>query len=167
MKFSRILAISFLLLGLVVATGCSKDLGYRKLTGTVTMDGQPLAGASLTFYPSAGAGEGGSGLTGADGKYDVTAGSSPEGGLGLMPGTYKVTIVKFEEQVDEDNEAYKNGEITYDELQERKAKKGAYAKSAKPKLLTPGKYSSTYQTPLTVTVTEDPAANVFDFNLDE
>ena len=166
MKFSKILAVSFLLLGLVISTGCSKDLGYRKLTGTVTMDGQPLEGASLTFYAEGG-GEGGSGMTGADGKYDVTAGNSPEGGLGLKPGTYKVTIVKMEQIVDEDEEAQKRGEITYDELQKRKAKKGAYAKSAKPNRLTPAKYASTFDTPLSVTVSDDPAANVFDFNLDE
>ena len=166
MKFSKILAVSFLLLGLVISTGCSKDLGYRKLTGTVTMDGQPLEGASLTFYAECG-GEGGSGMTGADGKYDVTAGNSPEGGLGLKPGTYKVTIVKMEQIVDEDEEALRKGEITYDELQKRKAKKGAYAKSSKPNRLTPAKYASTFDTPLSVTVSDDPAANVFDFNLDE
>ena len=167
MKLSKILAVSFLLLGLVISTGCTKDLGYRKLTGTVTMDGQPLAGATLTFYADGTGGEGGSGLTGADGKYEVTAGNSPEGGLGLKPGTYKVTIVKMEERVDEDEEAFNKGEITYDELQNRKAKKGAYAKTAKPNRLTPAKYASTFDTPLSVTVSDDPAANVFDFNLDE
>ena len=135
--------------------------------GTVTMDGQPLEGAMLMFYPQVSDGEGGGGKTDAQGKYEVTSSRAQEGGTGLLPGDYKVTVIKTEEIVDEDQQAFDKGEITYDELQERKAKKGAYAKSERPKQLTPAKFASMTNTPLTITVTNDPAQNVFDFNLDE
>lgn len=165
MRLLNALAAIAVVAGLLCATGCTKDSGYRKTTGTVTMGGQPLAGASITFYPDASDGEGGSGLTGADGKYEMTCSGAAEGGSGMKPGSYKVTIVKYEEANDEDQKAYEAGEITYEELQKRKGETTKATGSSKP--VTPTKFASTFDTPLTATVTEDPAQNVFDFNLDE
>ena len=85
----------------------------------------------------------------------------------MKPGVYSVTAMKNEEVKNPDDEAYEKGEITYDELQERKQKKGAYAKSSGGELLTPRKFLDPNLTPLKITVTNDPKANVFDFNLDE
>ena len=76
-----------------------------------------------------------------------------------------MTIAKYADVVDEDQQAYESGEITYDELQERKAAKGTYVKAEAAELLTPAQYSNTNATPLTVTVTDDPKQNVFDFDL--
>ncbi len=168
MKFAKILTIACLLVGVIGSTGCQKDLGYRKTTGTVTMDGQPVEGATVTFYSASTTGAGGgSARTDANGAFDATASDAPKAGLGLMPGEYTVTVVKSETVVDEDQAAFDAGEITYDELQDRKAQKGPYAKAEPAKLLTPEQYASSRTTPLKVTVSDDPKANVFDFNLDE
>ena len=118
------------------------------------------------FYPDGADGEAGSALTDESGVYAATSSGSRQGGTGLKPGTYKVTVVKKEEVVDPDEEAYSKGEITYDELQQRKAKKGAYAKDKQPEMLTPKQYSAITTTPLSITVTDDPKSNVFDFNLE-
>lgn len=163
MTFVKTSLVACLLVGLVCFAGCGSDDGHRKVTGTVTMDGTPVDGASLMFYAQDSTGEGGGGKTDASGKYSITAPSATKGGL--FPGTYKVTIAKYADVVDEDQQAYESGEITYDELQERKAAKGTYVKAEAAELLTPAQYSNTNATPLTVTVTDDPKQNVFDFDL--
>jgi type IV secretory pathway TrbL component len=166
MKTAKLIVVAAIVVSLSVLTGCSKDEGYRKTTGTVTMGGQPVAGASVMFYPDGADGEAGSALTDESGVYAATSSGSRQGGTGLKPGTYKVTVVKKEEVVDPDDEAFSKGEITYDELQQRKAKKGAYAKDKQPEMLTPKQYSGIATTPLSITVTDDPKSNVFDFNLE-
>ena len=42
----------------------------------------------------------------------------------------------------------------------------AYAKEKQPEMLTPKQYSAITTTPLSITVTDDPKSNVFDFNLE-
>lgn len=156
------------MLGVVCSVGCSgKDKDYRKVSVKVTMNGAPLEGATVMFYNQDATGDSGGGKTGADGSLVVTSSRASEGGTGLMPGEYKVTVIKFENTVDPDQEAYDKGEITYDELQNRKAKAGAYAKTAAPELLTPPQYQRADTTPLTATVTDSSKQNVFEFNLDE
>lgn len=164
-SFAKTSLIACLLVGIVCFSGCGADSPHRKVTGKVTMDGAPVDGASLMFYAQDSTGEGGGGKTDASGAYSITAPSATKGGL--LPGTYKVTIAKYSDVVDEDQQAYESGEITYDELQERKSAKGPYAKVKTGELLTPAQYSNTNATPLTVTVTDDPKQNVFDFDLTE
>ena len=165
MTFVKTSLVACLLVGFVCFAGCGADDGHRKVAGTVTMNGAPVEGASLMFYAQDSAGEGGGGRTDSTGKYSITAPSATKGGL--FPGTYKVTVAKYAAAVDEDQQAFDNGEITYDELQERKAARGTYAKAEAPELLTPAQYSNKNATPLTVTGTDDPKQNVFDFDLVE
>jgi hypothetical protein len=67
--------------------GASSDVA---VTGTVTLDGQPLTNALVTFYPEGKTpGLGGNGRTGADGKYTLTPNRK---GQGLAPGEYRVVI---------------------------------------------------------------------------
>ena len=146
--------------------GCGKDDGCRKVTGVVTVDGSPVEGATVTFYNQDSNGPGGSGVTDAAGAYVLTSSISTEGGRGVPPGNYKVTIVKREKVVDPDEEAFEKGEITYDELQERKAKRGTYAKVEIGASLIPDRYMNINTTDLTATVTDDPKANVLDWNLE-
>ena len=167
MKFSKLYLGALLVAAACALTGCGKDGQYKAVTGTVTMGGAPLEGCILTFFAQGADGEGGSGKTDASGVYTVTSARAQNGGTGLIPGDYKVTVMKNEEFVDEDQAAYDKGEISYDELQQRKAKKGAYAKSSGGELLTPKKFLDPQLTPLSVTVAKDPKQNVFDFNLDE
>lgn len=167
MRISKTIFCFFLALTVCAFVGCGKDSQYKKVTGTVTFNGAPLSDCFLTFFPQSPDGEGGSGKTDANGVYTVTSSSAQNGGTGLIPGEYKVVVMKNEEVIDENQAAFEKGEITYDELQQRKAKAGAYAKSAGGELITPKKFVDPALTPLTITVTTDAKANVFDFNLDE
>jgi hypothetical protein len=70
-------------------SGCGGAAGGVAVTGTVTLDEQPLADAVVTFYPEGEtAGLGGAARTGADGRYTLTAAR----GGGLPPGEYTVVI---------------------------------------------------------------------------
>jgi hypothetical protein len=83
------------LLLLAALTGCG-DPNQPKLVpvkGVVTLDGQPLSGAVVTFMPGATTpAGGGSGRTGKDGSYKLTF---LRGGTGVPSGEYKVVISKL------------------------------------------------------------------------
>jgi hypothetical protein len=80
-------SVAILTLGLV---GCGSGTGIA-VTGTVTLDGEVLPGALVTFRPAdqKTEGLGGAGTTGPDGKYTLRDARS---GGGLAPGQYKVSI---------------------------------------------------------------------------
>jgi hypothetical protein len=79
-----------LLCGLV---GCGGAAGRVEVTGTVTLDGRPLDGATVTFYPEGQTGGlGGSGRTGPDGRYTLT---DARGGTGVLPGEYRVVVSRL------------------------------------------------------------------------
>ncbi len=83
-------AVSLLLLTLA---GCgSKEGGHVAVTGTVTLGGEPLPGALVTFLPTDSTqGIGAEARTGPDGVYRLI---DRRGAAGTLPGTYKVTISK-------------------------------------------------------------------------
>ena len=84
-------SVGWLWAGLLLAgaAGCGGSSDRVAVTGTVTLDGDPLPGAVVTFHPDgATAGQGGSGRTGPDGTYTLTS----AGGAGVPPGAYKVVI---------------------------------------------------------------------------
>jgi len=59
----------------------------------VTLDGQPLVGANVTFMPvETTPGQGGTGTTDTAGKYEVT---HFRAGKGAEPGAYRVVISKL------------------------------------------------------------------------
>lgn len=62
------------------------------VSGKVTLNGQPLADASVTFVPTGTTrGDGGFGTTAADGRYELRY---LRGGAGVPAGTYRVVISK-------------------------------------------------------------------------
>jgi hypothetical protein len=84
---------------LCFAVGCSNsDVGL--VSGTVHLDGQPLEGAVITFYPvvegSGKANQGGAsyGRTDAEGKYELVYNRSEKG---AEIGQHKVVITTLEE----------------------------------------------------------------------
>lgn len=62
------------------------------VSGTVTMDGQPVANATLSFQLSD-ASRGAAGVTDDQGRYDLT---TFEPGDGAVPGEYLVAIMKYD-----------------------------------------------------------------------
>lgn len=78
---------------LVLAAGCGPGGPELPVNGIVIMDGVPLEGAAVTFYPEDKAGgTGGSARTGTDGKFVLLG---PKGQKGLAAGQYRVTVSKL------------------------------------------------------------------------
>src|SRR5437879_3692017 len=86
----RCALLSLLLSALVVTTvgrgGQSKAV---KVEGTVTLDGQPLPGATVSFMP-VGNGRAASGRTDANGNFRLSTFRTDDGAL---PGEYKVIVM--------------------------------------------------------------------------
>jgi hypothetical protein len=78
---------SLLLASLVLTAGCSGS-GTVKVKGIVTLDGQPLSGATVTFEP-VGQGHPAGGITAQDGVFRLTTYRT---GDGALPGEYRVTV---------------------------------------------------------------------------
>jgi hypothetical protein len=79
--------------GLVVLAGCQarSEVGTAPVSGTVTLDGQAVAGVAVAFRPKASGGRGAVGLTGAKGQFTLT---TLQSGDGALPGSYAVTLTK-------------------------------------------------------------------------
>src|SRR5207244_342422 len=77
----------------VVVAGCSR--WPSSLSGAVTLNGKPLAGATITLHPAerASGAQLVVGMTDADGRFVIT----PAAGKAIAPGTYKVTVSKRRE----------------------------------------------------------------------
>jgi hypothetical protein len=86
------LAVAGVVLG--AGSGCgTKASNFVKVSGVVTLDGAPLAGAKVTYYPSSGEAPA-LGITDGAGKFqlstfDMKTLKSAEGAL---PGDYRVTV---------------------------------------------------------------------------
>lgn len=86
-------------LGLVCVLGCLVCLGcgsggpeLGEVTGIVTMDGQPVANALVTFTPKEG-GRSSTGATDASGKYVLAFVDGP----GAMVGVHQVTVTTLQQ----------------------------------------------------------------------
>ena len=88
MRISCLLGIA--LVALVVLSGCSPNAAT--VTGTVTLDGQPLKTGDVSFHPAGGKGAVAYGKIDASGSYVVSTGDE----TGLAPGQYAVTVVATE-----------------------------------------------------------------------
>jgi len=76
-------------LGLLLLAGCSGSGGRRAISGTVTLDGAPLDGGSISFRPAPGNPANSAGATITNGAFRMTAAK------GLKPGEYLVTVQAF------------------------------------------------------------------------
>jgi hypothetical protein len=74
-------------LALFVA-GCGHNSSLPSVEGIVTLDGKPLAGATLVFIPSGTVGEGASGTSGSDGSFRLVTRNH----AGAKPGDYKILV---------------------------------------------------------------------------
>jgi len=82
------------LAALAFLVGCADkgaDVGTTAVTGTVTLDGQPVEGAGVSFSPKSADGRAAAGKTDASGRFSLTTVTS---GDGAMPGSYAVAVSK-------------------------------------------------------------------------
>jgi len=92
---SRLLTSSIFTLIFIWSTGCGSDKptqGLVTVSGNITIDGMPVEQAKVTFLPLLETkGNGGWATTNASGAYVL---KTPQGGLGVPEGQYKVTVSK-------------------------------------------------------------------------
>jgi hypothetical protein len=89
-RSGRVRLWMFLIVCSLSAAGCGKEHRTIKFKGTVTLDGKPLDGAVVSFFPLADDGRSAAGVSGTDGVFRVTT-FTP--GDGALPGEYRVTVV--------------------------------------------------------------------------
>jgi hypothetical protein len=143
-----------------LASGCgSKGPDRPKtfaVTGTVTLDGQPVSGASVTFAPS-GRGTPAIGTADASGRYALKSFGTQQG---AVPGQYSVGIAKYD-YGDTAGGSGGKGSAEMPANYDPNAPQGEGGKNTLP-----AKYESPATSGLAATVTEDASKNVFDFKLE-
>lgn len=135
--------------------GCGGDRGDRPdthpVSGVIKFKGTPVEGANVTFAPvNASDGAAAFGVTGTDGRYELT---TFESGDGAVAGDYQVTVKKIDQPA-----------AAQEESDDRTPDTGR--RPAAPKNLLPAKYAAAATSGLTAGVTED-GENTFDFDLQE
>jgi len=148
----RYLSLGALALALVLAfSGCSKK-SMNKVEGKVTLDGQPLDGATVIFEPASEDGRPASGLTGSDGVFHLTTYTT---GDGAVPGDYKVLIKKSDTSM---TEGMGTPDPSDPKAQQEAMKKFAEKQKTKPatnKPSVPFQYGDAAKTPLKCKVPPD------------
>ena len=98
----RLLANFEILLGLLLISGCVegepavvKPSEIVPISGTVKLDGQPLAGARVVFVTSTDKSYNAEGTTNESGVYELTVPIGSKFFAGAIPGIYKVYISRF------------------------------------------------------------------------
>src|SRR5262249_58322349 len=118
--------------------------------GIVTVNGQPLAGATVTFHPAEEGRRPASGRTDDDGTFELT---TFHPGDGALPGTYKITVSKaVEEPLAEDTQekGMAGKKIYFGAAKKPKKKKNPAAKTAASPV--PAIYPDSVKKPLSPTV---------------
>jgi hypothetical protein len=89
--FARVAPLAFVTcaaLALSADLRAEPDAAPVKVSGTVTFDGKPLDGATVTFHPEAKDGKKATGKTDANGNYTLKT----DGAEGAAPGKHRVLI---------------------------------------------------------------------------
>jgi len=156
MQYNKIFASIFVGLCVLILSGCNNpDSKYSMVEGTITYNGEAVAEATVSFQPVSPDGESASGVTDATGRFTLTSVGATTGGRGALPGEYRVTITKWEATPpDPDEEAYSQGQITYEQLQARlSARATRGSSSVTTRSLIPERYRTASGSGLTATVT--------------
>ena len=153
------LAVSISVTVGIVLTGCSNSsrLPTYPVTGTVTLQGKPVAGAAITFVPTGSEGEAASAITDSEGKYALTTWRA---GDGARPGEYRVKVSKQEQTTVDSSKMVRN--LSIEEEQK------IYVESKKPrppaKSLIPSKYQDDQTSGLIHKVEQKPTT--FDIKIE-
>lgn len=143
----------------IAQAGCSNSSRppTYPVTGTVTSQGKPVAGAVVTFVPTAEKGDAASAIADAEGKYALTTWAA---GDGARPGEYRVKVSAQEQQDVDSSKVVQN--LTIEEEQ----KIYVESKKAPPpaKRLIPGKFENEQTSGLVHTVEAKPTT--FDIKIE-
>jgi len=120
----------------LMLAGCSGNDGRVTVTGTVTLDGQPLSDGTITFVGSNGASAGVGSID--NGSFTISKTGNAEG---MDPGSYKVQVESWEVQPGEPQDD------------------GTFAEG---KTRIPEKYNKAADSGLTAEVTADGGSFTFD-----
>ena len=152
------LAVSFLVTVGIVLGGCSNSSRppTYPVTGTVTSQGKPVAGAAVTFVPAGEEGEAASAITDSQGKYALT---TWQAGDGARPGEYRVKVSKQEQQTVDPSKMVKN--LSIEEEQKIYVEKKTLPPP--PKSLIPSKYQDESTSGLSHTVPN--SSSTFDIEI--
>jgi hypothetical protein len=142
----------------IFLTGCSKSRPQTyPVTGTLTLQGKPVAGAAITFVPTGEEGEAASAITDSAGKYALTTWAA---GDGARPGEYRVKVSKQEQQTVDPAKMVKN--LSIEEEQK------IYVENKRPpppaKNLIPSKYQDDQTSGLVHKVEQKPTT--FDIKIE-
>jgi hypothetical protein len=156
----RDLMLGVLALALVAGAGCESKGKPVKVEGTVTLDGKPLSGASVTFNP-VGGGRPSVGTTDSSGHFQLTTFNT---GDGALPGDYKVTVRKDDgdSSAGRADVAPSQGKLgkgdDYTKAMMGYAKKAAEKKKSPSQV--PVKYSDLKETPLQYRIPHEGPINI-------
>jgi len=139
----------------LAATGCG-GVNYKvyPVTGTVTLDGTALEGATVNLMPTGASGKAASGRTDKAGVYSIMD-SRPEALLGAEPGEYKVAVLWYKAPAVDLSTASGSAEIKED--------KAARTKPSGPETDLPPMYTNPETSGLKITVKAE--TNKQDFTL--
>jgi hypothetical protein len=154
----RILSLTAVV-GLAVQLGCSggSTLGTHPVQGLVTLDGTPVAGATVMFQPvNQGQGASATGLTDENGVYRLTSttmeGAAGEPGAGALAGDYYVGVRKSSLAAGAEMEAMKKAYEAGDPSQLPQGYRGGAPKAPAIEHIVPQKYNNPEESGIRVTV---------------
>ena len=159
------LGVCVLLAAVLLAGGC----GYRRaarvpVEGTVTLDGQPLEGASVMLFPEAG-GRPANAVTDAAGRFTL---STYGGKDGAKPGHYKVVVTKMELTQAAAKRAEKMSKAAADAAEEGETAETAMAFSDRDyRRVVPDRYANPETSGLSVEITSGMEAFTLELTADK
>ena len=142
--------------------GCGADDPYGAVVvkGTVTVDGKPMDGITISFNPVSGDGMNAGGMTDKQGRFVLTTGGAPFG-TGAVPGEYNVTFAKVS------NSGSEQPQQTVDEFNAQIAGGGRRPSGPMSRVVhhIPEKYSKTATSDIQPVIVEKKGKNSFNFDL--
>ncbi len=150
------------LIGVLATVGCgsSRPSTYQ-VTGTVTYEGDPVEGATVSFASTDPETRGAMGVTDSQGQYELTTFEKADGAL---PGEFKVRVFKYDREPEEVEMSDGPPDQIIEDMPDDYEPE-AYEEAEPAQHLLPEEYASPASTPLSFTV-EASDENVYDIDLE-
>ena len=152
----RIAFFNFLVVTVTLA-GCNSDGNPKtyEVSGTLTLNGQPVDGATIVLIPKGTGAYPATAVSNADGTFQLTTFNANDG---AVPGDYSVKISKMEYK----EEAVSDTQVFASSEEENENYELTESSAAPPKNLLPAKYANPMTSELIYSVPEEAST----FNID-